>query len=112
MKTEKVSWREIWVGDARNTHKWFIKNYYWNLKLSIVALLNVIKCFPHKWKNNPLKDASHPKNNNKNSSHSKRNNIEKGENGKKNKKSLNIATTIKFFTFVFCIQTRTYLAKK
>ena len=46
-KTEKVSWWVLGVGDARNIHKSsFIKNNYWNLKLSIVALLSVIKCSP------------------------------------------------------------------
>ena len=54
-KIQKVSWWILWVGDARNIHKsFFIKNHYWNFKLSIVALPSVIRCSPYKWtKNHP-----------------------------------------------------------
>ena len=44
-KFQIVSWWVFSVGDARNIRKsLFIKNCYWNLKLPIVALSNVIKC--------------------------------------------------------------------
>ena len=34
-------------GDVGNIHKkFFIRNYYWNLKLSIGAVSSVIKCSP------------------------------------------------------------------
>ena len=40
-------WSVLWVGDARSIHKSiFIKNHYWNLKLSTVAFSSVIKCPP------------------------------------------------------------------
>ena len=57
--------------------------------------------------NNYQKDASHLKNN-KNSSHGKRykKDIEKGgkmKNGKHKKSLTNVTTSIKLFTFIFCL---------
>ena len=83
-KTQKISWWVVWVGDASNIYKSFcIKNHYWNLKLSVVALSSVIKRSPWKWKKYHQKNARYL-NNNKNSSHDKRykKDIEKGKNEK------------------------------
>ena len=87
-----------------------------NLKLSIVALLSAINCSPYKRKKIHQKDASHLKNN-KNSLHGKR--CKKGiEKGKKNERwkvseTFNkLTTTIKFFTFIFCLRKRIYFARK
>ena len=59
------------------TRAFFIKNHYWNLKLSIAALSSIVY---EKMKKESLRRCEPPKND-KNSSHSKRNNkdIEKGE---------------------------------
>ena len=83
-KGQKVSRWVVWIGDARNIYKSFcIKNHYWNLKLSLVALSSVIKRSPWKWKKYHQKNARYL-NNNKNSSHDKRykNDVEKGKNEK------------------------------
>ena len=58
-KTEKVLKWALWVRDARNIHKsFFIKNHYWNLKLSKVAVPSIMKCPPLNEKKNHQKGAS------------------------------------------------------
>ena len=53
------------------TRAFFIKNYYKNMKLFIMALSSFMKCSPQKWKRNHQKNVRHLKNND-NSSHKKR----------------------------------------